>query len=182
MPESTDARKRQVIEQEVAAFTECGALHGCPFCIGRMQYDLKQGEKIAFLSGINVGRIATIRADTKSDQDEFQVIFPNSPKGSYYLCSHNRDEFVRYPLPSVPDWLCPLSIEDLNYLENSILRVIFNSIQTGASPDVRLLAKSVASLAWNGRLPVTGAMVFETLVIAHAPFVGRWRRLGFGGD
>jgi hypothetical protein len=33
-----------------------------------------------------------------------------------------------------------------------------------------------------GYSPPAGAYTVQERVIAHAPFVGRWRRLGFGGD
>ncbi len=174
MPISADARKRQIIEQEVVAFTECGALHGCPFCIGRMQSDLKRGEKITFLSGLNVGRIATVYENTKSGHDVFQVVFPKSTRGTYYNCSFARDKYIRFPLPPVPDWLCPFSIEDLSYLEESILHVIFNSIQTEEKPDIPLLVKNIASVVWQRRLLVTGAKFFETL--QHHGFRDEWKQ------
>jgi hypothetical protein len=163
MPPLMDVSIRESIEEDVAAFTEAGARHGCPFCIGRTAGEVKSGDKVVFLKGSCAGRTANVVKTEAPRSELFYVKFLKVTNGTTRICSYQRDEFLRYPLPKVPEWICPLSIEDLCSIENSILDLLLRPSAEKTIASVLPLAKSLSSTAWHRRLPVSGSEVFETL-------------------
>jgi hypothetical protein len=169
-----DDGRRELIVEEIVGFTEAGALYGCPFCIGRTIAQVKSGDRIVFLKGSNAGRTAKVLRSGTPREELFYVRYPKAPKGVSQTCSYGFDEFVLYPLPKVPAWMCPLSIDDLWRIEDSILRLLKRSIIEQISPGARPLAKALASTVWHRRLPVFATLVFETL--RHHGFRDEWQK------
>jgi hypothetical protein len=156
----------QQLETAIVGFTEMGAQNGCPFCIGRMIDEVEIGDRITFLKGNWVGRTAEVVALTQVGPGTFQVRFSNDPPGHTSICSYGSNQFLRFPLPPVPSWLCSLSVEDLISIEDAILYNIRCAIIEGRAISCERLARAVVTVVWYRRLPVSGERVFATLA-AH---------------
>jgi hypothetical protein len=161
--------------EQIAAlekFTEAGAHHNCPFCRSRMITEALPGQRIVLLSGLHKGRSAIVEADPSPIEGEFLIKVDGADARHQWRLSPGRDSFVEAPL-EVPSWMLPLSISDVLELENAALRALLRSF----GPDARTIrvetAHSLAAVAWQLRLPITGGQLWEMLR-AH-DFEDAWR-------
>ena len=153
-------------------FTEAGAHRNCPFCRSRMTTEALPGQRIVLLSGLHRGRSAIVLAEPSAIEGEFLIKVDGADARHQWRVSPRRDRFVEAPL-EVPSWILPLSISDLLDLEDVSLRALLRSF----GPDARTIraetAHSLAAIAWQLRLPITGTQLWEMLR-AH-DFDDAWR-------
>jgi hypothetical protein len=133
--------------------------------------EIAEGDKVVFLKGARAGQIATVVSAAGRD-DYFEVRFSREERGRSRVC-YRHEEFLVFPLPTVPAWLCPLSIDDLNSLENAIIACVRNAVGDNQPPSAMLIAKALAITTWHRRLPVCGRLLYNTLE-SHG-FREEWR-------
>jgi hypothetical protein len=147
--------------------TEAGADAHCPFCKGRMVAPLSVGDRLVILGGVDAGKEAVVTATRGFNESEFYVRFDSDPKYEYRI-NYTRDTFAPAPIQIVPKWLCPLSIDDLNAIDKSIVQIF-----------MRLAIKSSAEWTVDLLLPIVAVVRGRRLPIAAADLWPAFRAHGF---
>ena len=142
-----------------------GEDHNCPYCMGRKTARPAVGDQLFFLRDMFAGGIATCTADEGFRQSEFLVRFHGMATDQQMTISFERDEFVKTPLKPLPNWICPLSIEDMGALESACIYQIMDTLQDGIEFRPRTLW-SIISVVWQRRLPITADEIWA-VALAH---------------
>lgn len=154
------------VRQAIISFTESGAVSTCPFCIGRMITSISPGERIIMLQGMYAGRCATVSDQPGWSNDEFLVQFDLEEKGTLTRIGYQRDRFAYFPLQSIPDWLCHLSMDDLSAIDEACLDTALNFAVAKRGTNWADLLLPILSTIRRRRLPVLADDIWLTLV-AH---------------
>lgn len=154
------------VRRALVKFTETGAKSNCPFCIGRMITSVLPGEKIIVLQGMYAGRCGTVSNQPGWSDDEFLVQFDVEEKGTLTRISYRLDKFSHFPLGTIPEWLCHLSVDDLSLIDESCLDTVLNFAMAKANTSWADLLLPILSTIRGKRLPVSSSDIWSTLV-AH---------------
>jgi len=148
-----------IVRQALVNFTEIGAKSNCPFCRGRMITTVSSGERIILLQGMSAGLCGTVSDRPGYPDDEFLVQFDIERKGTLTRIGYQRDKFAFFPLGEIPNWLCPLSVDDLSMVDEACLDTALNARWAD-------LLLPLISMVRSRRLPISSADIWPTLV-AH---------------
>jgi len=147
-------------------FTEIGAKSNCPFCRGRMITTVSSGERIILLQGMFAGLCGTVSDRPGYPDDEFLVQFDIERKGTLTRIGYQRDKFAFFPLGEIPNWLCPLSVDDLSMVDEACLDTALNFATAKRNARWADLLLPLISMVRSRRLPISSADIWPTLV-AH---------------
>ena len=141
--------------------TESGSHSDCPFCKGKMISSIQVGDRVVILQGMYVGRIGTVTADRGWNDDEFLVHFDGEPVTLETRIFYKRDKFAFSPIDKIPNWLCPLAIDDLNAVDEAAVRIAMTMATVGELWSVETLLPIIGTVRAR-RLPIRGADLWPT--------------------
>jgi hypothetical protein len=144
-------------------FTEGGAANGCPFCQNRMAPEASPGDRLHFFEGLHAGCLATVSAHLSPVEGEFLVHVDGDLDTSLYRVLPSGSQFLREPSQPTPSWMCPLSLSDLDALEETAIRSLVRAFGSGARTIRVETAEALAAVSWSRRLPITGELLWPTL-------------------
>lgn len=141
-----------------------GFRNRCPFCTARLQSGLAEGEKIVLLKGYNANRIATCIKIDKKDININTILFDDAPESGFFRIS-NCDSYIKMPLPKLPSWILPLSVDDNNVVEGASVQLI-KSVVDSDGKWRQGTSFRLAEIVWRRRLPISADEVLGVL-LAH---------------
>jgi hypothetical protein len=145
--------------------TETGAQSNCPFCKGRMITSVSKGDRIIVLQGMNAGKQGTVTATRGVDDREFIAHFDFEPEHYETRIGYSWDRFAFTPIEQIPEWLCQLSIDDLNAIDDSVIKTAALLAASGTEIwSVETLIPILGTVR-SRRLPLSGADLWPTLEV-----------------
>jgi hypothetical protein len=109
---------------------------------------------------MNVGRVGNVTAEQGYSEDEFLVHFDGEPITYETRILYKVDKFTYFPFDKVPDWLCPLSIDDLNAIDEAVVRTTM-AVAMQSLLSVETLLPIVRTIRAR-RLPLRGRDLWAT--------------------
>lgn len=155
---------------DVGPAVSAGIASHCPFCRGRVLSEPAPGSRIQMLSGSRASWIGTVASKTTWwGGDEFCVRFDHEPREVLQRILIKHDQFALEPIGAAPQWLLPLSTDDLAFVDEAVIRLCTALFQKGKWRwrDAELYA--LIEMLWSRRLPVQGKGVWETCAAHGIP-------------
>jgi len=112
------------------------------------------------------GRLATVSSQPGWSDEEFLAQFDTEERGILTRISYQRDRFNYFPLRTIPEWLCHLSMDDLGAIDESCLDTVLNFTVAKERTSWADLLLPIFSTIRSRRLPVSSDDIWGTLA-AH---------------
>ena len=147
---------------DVKEAIKAGISNGCPFCKGRTIDRPNPGTKIKILSGRYSGwNGVVLPVEQWWSGSSFSIKFEDDRRESPHLVYSDSEQFTAEPFNLPPQWLPPLSIDDLAFLDEAIVRMItaLRKQDKWSWRDVEF--QVLITMCWHRRLPIDGDQVWE---------------------
>ncbi len=146
-----------------------GVASGCPYCISKRNRRPLVGQRIMFLTSGDSGHFGTRIEDyhTTARLDQFLVKMDCEQNAEVArIVSPSNDLYLIEPVPPVPVWMLPLSVEDALSIHENMLRGIERADAVSKTDWLKELCYPIVACCWLRRLPVSGQEIWQMLT-AH---------------
>lgn len=170
---------RPLTHPHLAKGIDAGSAEECPFCKARGETKFPIGSHVVLMNGCKAGISGTTidgRPQVYGDKIAVRLDEEFCHGPGFHVFNLQVDLLCVDTNLSTPQWLSPLSTDDLVYVDEAVLRSLgdidcFNS--SNLRPESLF---PIIGAIWNRRLPVRGDDLAETLIMHGFP-AGQRRRL-----